>query len=135
MMVLDEPSIRIVPVSNLSLIHISLAAAVVCGGFNGLLVAKLKIQPMVATLILFTAGRGISQLVTNGQITYIRVDGYKLLGNNIPGIPIPTPIFVAVIVVVLTYIPVSYTHLDVYKRQRWPGPVRTYSISAESEAA
>ena len=55
----------------------ALAAAVVCGGFNGFLVAKLKIQPMVATLILFTAGRGISQLVTNGQITYIRVDGYK----------------------------------------------------------
>ena len=38
---------------------------------------RLKIQPMVATLILFTAGRGISQLVTNGQITYIRVDGYR----------------------------------------------------------
>lgn len=38
----------------------ALAAAVVCGGFNGFLVAKLKIQPMVATLILFTAGRGIS---------------------------------------------------------------------------
>ena len=70
-----------------------LAVAVLCGCFNGFLVAKLKIQPMVATLILFTAGRGISQLVTNGQITYIRVDGYKLLGSNIPGIPIPHPHF------------------------------------------
>jgi len=84
----------------------ALAAAVVCGGFNGLLVAKLK--------ILFTAGRGISQLVTNGQITYIRVDGYKLLGNNIPGIPIPTPIFVAVIVVVLTYILLKKTAMGMY---------------------
>ena len=92
----------------------ALAAAVVCGGFNGFLVAKLKIQPMVATLILFTAGRGISQLVTNGQITYIRVDGYKLLGNNIPGIPIPTPIFVAVIVVVLTYILLKKTAMGMY---------------------
>ena len=91
-----------------------LALAVVCGGFNGFLVAKLKIQPMVATLILFTAGRGISQLVTNGQITYIRVDGYKLLGNNIPGIPIPTPIFVAVIVVVLTYILLKKTAMGMY---------------------
>ena len=90
----------------------ALAAAVVCGGFNGFLVAKLKIQPMVATLILFTAGRGISQLVTNGQITYIRVDGYKLLGNNIPGIP--TPIFVAVIVVVLTYILLKKTAMGMY---------------------
>lgn len=92
----------------------ALAVAVVCGGFNGFLVAKLKIQPMVATLILFTAGRGISQLVTNGQITYIRVDGYKLLGNNIPGIPIPTPIFVAVIVVALTYILLKKTAMGMY---------------------
>ncbi|MFQ9702976.1 MAG: ABC transporter permease [Enterocloster clostridioformis] len=92
----------------------ALAVAVVCGGFNGFLVAKLKIQPMVATLILFTAGRGISQLVTNGQITYIRVDGYKLLGNNIPGIPIPTPIFVAVIVVALTYILLNKTAMGMY---------------------
>ena len=92
----------------------ALAAAVVCGGFNGFLVAKLKIQPMVATLILFTAGRGISQLVTNGQITYIRVDGYKLLRNNIPGIPIPTPIFVAVIVVALTYILLKKTAMGMY---------------------
>ena len=92
----------------------ALAVAVVCGGFNGFLVAKLKIQPMVATLILFTAGRGISQLVTIGQITYIRVDGYKLLGNNIPGIPIPTPIFVAVIVVALTYILLNKTAMGMY---------------------
>lgn len=91
----------------------ALAAAVVCGGFNGLLVAKLKIQPMVATLILLPR-RGISQLVTNGQITYIRVDGYKLLGNNIPGIPIPTPIFVAVIVVALTYILLKKTAMGMY---------------------
>ena len=84
------------------------------GAFNGVLVAIFKIQPMVATLILFTAGRGISQLVTNGQITYIRVDGYKLLGNNIPGIPIPTPIFVAVIVVALTYILLKKTAMGMY---------------------
>ena len=36
-----------------------------CGAWNGLLVAYGKIQPMVATLILMIAGRGIAQLVTN----------------------------------------------------------------------
>ena len=45
----------------------------ICGAFNGFLVPKLNIQPMVATLILYTAGRGIAQLITDGQITYIRV--------------------------------------------------------------
>ena len=40
---------------------------------------------MVATLILFTAGRGIAQLITLGQITYVRVDSYKILGDHIAG--------------------------------------------------
>jgi len=51
----------------------ALLAATACGLWNGLLVAYVKIQPMVATLILMTAGRGIAQLITNGlrvQITY-----------------------------------------------------------------
>ena len=48
---------------------------------------------MVATLIMFTAGRGIAQLITDGQITYVRVDSYRLLGASFPGIPIPTPFY------------------------------------------
>ena len=48
-----------------------LAAGTLCGLWNGLLVAKAKIQPMVATLILMVAGRGIAQLITNGQIMTI----------------------------------------------------------------
>lgn len=54
------------------------------GCFNGFLVAKLNIQPMVATLIMFTAGRGIAQLITDGQITYVRVDSYRTLGASLP---------------------------------------------------
>ena len=38
------------------------------GAWNGLLVAGLGIQPIVATLILMVAGRGIAQLITGGQI-------------------------------------------------------------------
>lgn len=61
----------------------ALAASALCGAFNGFLVAKLNIQPMVATLILYTAGRGIAQLITDGQITYIRVGSYKVYGGYI----------------------------------------------------
>lgn len=43
---------------------------------------------MVATLILYTAGRGIAQLITNGQITYIRVDSFKMAGGYIGKCPI-----------------------------------------------
>lgn len=92
----------------------ALAGSALCGVFNGFLVAKLKVQPMVATLILYTAGRGIAQLVTNGQITYIRVESYKVLGGYISKCPIPTPIFAAIIMVILAYIILKKTALGLY---------------------
>lgn len=88
--------------------------AALCGAFNGFLVAKLNIQPMIATLILFTAGRGIAQLVTAGQITYIRTDAYKVLGGYISGCPIPTPVFMAIIVVVIVAVILKKTALGLY---------------------
>ncbi len=39
-----------------------------CGLWNGFLVAVLGIQPIVATLILMVAGRGVAQLITEGRI-------------------------------------------------------------------
>ena len=89
-------------------------ASALCGAFNGFLVAKLNIQPMVATLIMFTAGRGIAQLITDGQITYVRVDSYRTLGASIPGIPVPTPFIVAVIVVAATALLLKKTALGMY---------------------
>ena len=82
----------------------ALLASALCGAFNGFLVARLNIQPMVATLILYTAGRGIAQLVTNGQITYIRVDSFKMAGGYIGKCPIPPPIFFAIITVLIVYL-------------------------------
>lgn len=92
----------------------ALLASALCGAFNGFLVAKLNIQPMVATLILYTAGRGIAQLITNGQITYIRVDSYKMAGGYIGKCPIPTPVFFAVIAVVLVAVILKKTALGLY---------------------
>ena len=92
----------------------ALAAATLCGAWNGFLVSKMKIQPMVATLILFTAGRGIAQLLTNGQITYIRVDSFKMLGGNIAGIPLPTSVFVSVAVVIITSLLCNRTSLGLF---------------------
>lgn len=90
----------------------AIAAAGLCGMFNGFLVAKLNIQPMVATLILFTAGRGIAQLITQGQITYIRVDSYRVMGGYI-GI-LPTPILFAAGTVIVAYIILNKTALGMY---------------------
>ncbi len=91
-----------------------IAAAGACGAVNGLLVADLGIQPMVATLILFTAGRGIAQLITAGQITYVRVDAYKVIGDHIGSCPIPTPIFIAIAVVLIMQLILKKTALGLY---------------------
>ena len=58
-------------------ILIGLVVSVLCGMWNGFLVANMKIQPMVATLILFTAGRGMAQLITGGNNLYVKVDSFK----------------------------------------------------------
>ena len=88
----------------------ALLASALCGAFNGFLVARLNIQPMVATLILYTAGRGIAQLVTNGQITYIRVDSFKMAGGYIG----KCPIFFAIITVLIVYLILKKTALGLY---------------------
>lgn len=92
----------------------ALAVSVIIGCFNGFLVSRLNIQPMVATLIMFTAGRGIAQLITDGQITYVRVESYKTLGSTFPGIPVPAPFIVAVVVVFLTSLLLKKTALGMY---------------------
>jgi simple sugar transport system permease protein len=68
----------------------TLGVAVAAGCWNGLLVGGFKVQPIVATLILMVAGRGIAQLITDGQI--ITFDDARLtyIGNgSLLGLPFP----------------------------------------------
>ena len=60
----------------------ALAAAALCGLWNGLLVVKVGMQPIIATLILMVAGRGIAQLVSDGQILTIYYAPYGFLGTG-----------------------------------------------------
>jgi simple sugar transport system permease protein len=71
-------------------IPLALAAGLVCGLWNGLLVAVLGIQPIVATLILMVAGRGIAQLITEGKILTFSDPAFAFLGSGtILGLPVP----------------------------------------------
>ena len=68
----------------------ALAVAILAGAWNGLLVGAFNVQPIVATLILMVAGRGVAQLITNGQI--ITFTDYRLtfVGNgSLLGLPFP----------------------------------------------
>lgn len=92
----------------------ALLVGITCGMFNGFLVSYMKVQPMVATLILFTAGRGIAQLVTGSFILYVKPEQFGYLGAFIPGVPIPTPCFAAVFVVLFTWLVLKKTSLGMY---------------------
>ena len=89
-----------------------LAVTTICGLFNGLLVAYLNIQPMVATLILWSAGRAIGLLLCNSQIVYVRVPSFQKLGAY-TGI-IPTPIIVAAICIAIAACVLKFTALGTY---------------------
>ncbi|WP_262284058.1 ABC transporter permease [Micromonospora sp. MA102] len=64
----------------LTALALALGAALVLGAWNGVLVAVIGIQPIIATLILMVAGRGLAQLITEGQILTINSGPYKAIG-------------------------------------------------------
>ena len=88
--------------------------AMLCGAFNGSLVAFFKIQPMVATLILFTAGRSIAAWVNNNELPIVDEVSFTYYGGYIPGIPIPTPFFIALLVFAITWAVLKFTNLGLY---------------------
>lgn len=88
-------------------------AGMACGAFNGILVSKFKIQPMVATLILFTAGRSIGSMAMGGLKPKAPAS-FGYYGNFIPGVPIPTPIIITIIVVAIIFLMLKKTNLGLY---------------------
>jgi ribose/xylose/arabinose/galactoside ABC-type transport system permease subunit len=82
------------PIDNIHLavtlgIVVAVAAATLLGLFNGWLVAQFRIQPIVATLVLFIAGRGIAQVLTNGNLQVFKVPEFQWIGLGRPlGIPV-----------------------------------------------
>lgn len=79
---------------------ISLAAAVASGLWNGALVAYLRIQPIVATLVLMVAGRGIAQLMTNGQIITFENKPFEFIGSG-SLLMLPITIFIVAAVTII----------------------------------
>ena len=75
----------------------ALVAAALCGLWNGLLVARVGMQPIIATLILMVAGRGVAQLLTGGQIITVYYAPYFFIGNGfLFGLPFAVYIAAAV---------------------------------------
>jgi ribose/xylose/arabinose/galactoside ABC-type transport system permease subunit len=78
-------------------IGLALGLAVALGAWNGFLVARLGIQPIIATLVLMTAGRGLAQLVTDGQIITVNNGFFSgLSGSSLLAVPLTVIVAAAV---------------------------------------
>ncbi|MGM4915998.1 ABC transporter permease subunit [Tardiphaga sp. 813_E8_N1_3] len=83
----------------------ALGTGLLCGLWNGFLVAVLGIQPIVATLILMVAGRGIAQLITEGRIvTFTSPDLVWFGGGSVLGIPAPIAITLGMLLLTLALV-------------------------------
>lgn len=104
-------------VTSLAPLFIAIAVALLlsslAGLWNGLLIAKIGIQPIVATLILMVSGRGIAQLITKGQITTIYYKPYSFIGGGYLFM-LPFSIYIVAFVLSLAYILTRRTAIGMF---------------------
>ena len=90
------------------------AVVAIFGCFNGLLVSVFHIQPMIATLILYTCGRSIAYWINGGATPTVESPLVSAMGSFIPGIPVPTPILIVIAVGLLLALLFRFTSLGLY---------------------
>ena len=95
-------------------IFVCILAAMCFGGLNGTLVSVFKIQPMIATLTLFTCGRSIAYWINGGATPTVESPIITAIGGFIPGIPVPTPILIVILTAILFGILFRVTTLRLY---------------------
>ncbi|SAK45294.1 ABC sugar transporter, inner membrane subunit [Caballeronia glebae] len=75
-----------------------IVAAAACGVFNGFLVTRLNVQPIVATLVLFIAGRGIAQVVTDGSLQAFTNPAFQWIAlGKVAGVPFQILLMLALV--------------------------------------
>lgn len=101
------------PVDNMALavtlaFIIPVVVASLFGLFNGLLVTRFSIQPIIATLVLFIAGRGIAQVMTNGNLQVFKNEGFQFIAmGRIAGIP--AQVVLMIVLALLAWAMIRYT--------------------------
>src|SRR5690349_14694513 len=90
----------------------ALIVSIICGLWNGVLVAYMRIQPMVATLILMISGRGIAQLITNGLRVQITYRPYAFIGQG--WVILPFSLYIVGIILIVTWIITGRTAIGMF---------------------
>jgi len=70
-------------------IILALLAGLASGLFNAWLINRFSIQPIVATLVLFIAGRGLAQVLTSGRLQVFDNPAFEFIGTGrVLGLPV-----------------------------------------------
>jgi len=107
---INDPNFTYSPLWEVILV--TLIVAIVCGLWNGVLVAYMDIQAMVATLILMIAGRGIAQLITNGVRIQIFYEPYAFIGQG--WILLPFSLYIVAILFAITWLITRKTAIGMF---------------------
>ena len=90
------------------------AVAMIFGTFNGTLVSVFKIQPMIATLVLYTCGRSVAYWINGGATPTVESPLINAIGSFIPGIPVPTPILIVILCGIIFALVFKFTTLGLF---------------------
>ncbi|MFC3116145.1 ABC transporter permease [Cellvibrio fontiphilus] len=121
-------------VDNLALIiGAGLIAGLMAGIVNGFLVGYMSIQPIVATLILMVAGRGIAQLINEGQIVTFDHSGFAFLGTG-SFLGLPFPVVLVIITFALVQLLTRRTALGLYIEAVGANPSASHYMGLNAKA-
>jgi simple sugar transport system permease protein len=107
---ITDPGYSVTPLALV--LVITLLVGLLSGLWNGVLVAYAGIQPMIATLILMIAGRGIAQLLTNGVRIQIFYDPYAFIGNG--WVFLPFSLAIVVVFFTIAWVVTRMTSLGMF---------------------
>jgi len=93
---------------------IACVVAILFALFTGMLVSFFNIQPMIASLILFTAGRPIAYWINGGATPTVESPVISYIGSFFPGIPLPSPILIVIAFGILITLALRFTNLGLY---------------------
>ena len=116
------------------LVAIPLILCIFAGMWNGILVAYVGIQPIIATLILMVAGRGIAQLITQGQIVVFIHEPFQFIGSGF-FLGLPFPITIVIITICITYLLTRKTALGMFIEAVGANPVASRFMGVKERSS
>ena len=114
-------------ISSIWAILAGLGVGLIAGWLNGVIIAKTKIPPFIATLGMMVSARGLAKWYTLGQPVALLNENFTWYGRsfNILGFPLPLPVIIFLLVAVIFHIALTYTRYGKF----------TYAIGANPQAA